>query len=69
MKTDKVIFSDKPEGDIVAMEWGAKQGELAMMQLDDNSLYSAYTTPDSLGQLGIVENYSRYRQVIKHLNF
>ena len=49
MKTDKVIFSDKLEGDIAAMEWGVKQGELAMMQLDDNSLYSAYTTPDSLG--------------------
>ena len=27
--------------------------ELAIMQLDDDSLYSAYTTPDNLGQLGI----------------
>lgn len=28
--------------------------ELAMMQLDDDNLYSVYTTPNNLGQLGIV---------------
>ena len=28
--------------------------ELALMQLEDDNLYSAYTTPNNLGQLGIV---------------
>lgn len=28
MTTDRVILSKKPEDNIVAMEWGIKQGEL-----------------------------------------
>ncbi len=30
------------------------QGELARMQIDDDDLYSCYTTPDHLAPLGMV---------------
>ena len=30
------------------------QGELARMQIDDDNLYSCYTTPDHLAPLGMV---------------
>lgn len=33
---------------------GKTQGELTMMQIDDNDLYSCYTHPDHLAPLGMV---------------
>ena len=33
---------------------GKTQGELTMMQIDDDNLYSCYTHPDHLAPLGMV---------------
>ena len=33
---------------------GKTQGELARLQIDDDNLYSCYTSPDDLAPLGIV---------------
>ena len=42
VRTAVVKYTDKSSGD------------LALMQLEDDNLYSTYTTPNNLGQLGIV---------------
>ena len=38
----------------IVLHTGKTSGELLRMQFKDKNLYSRYTTPDHLGQLGVV---------------